>query len=86
MVRKGWYFGTKIGQCCKAERGGFQFKTGYFFVHKGFFCTMHGGDKNFIRFKFRHVAIFSRFSTQISDQVALKLPGLSRNLHTRPFF
>ena len=44
------------------------------------------GGNNFIRFKFRHLAIFSRFSTKISYQVALKLLVLSPKLHTRLLF
>ena len=51
----------------------------------GGFTTYRAGN-NFIRFTFRHFAIFSRFSTQISDQVGLKLPVLSPKLHTRLLF
>ena len=44
------------------------------------------GGNNFIRFKFRHLAIFCRFSTKISYQVALKLLALSAKLHIRLLF
>ena len=41
------------------------------------------GSNNFIRFKFRHLAIFLRFNTKILYQVALNLLVLSPKLHTR---
>ena len=47
---------------------------------------VYRAGNNFIDFKFSHLAIFSRFSTKILDQVGLKLPILSLKLHTRLLF